>query len=354
MINHLFTNRFTEGSVVSDIYVITDIRRGVTKSGKPYLSANLLDARGSVAMIAWEYEGGISPADNGELVAVTGLVTMYQDRPQLRVEQLTLQDAGGLSWEDIEALVPSAPIDADVCSYYVWKMAQSIQDPELNRLCNTLLEGHWEMFTTIPAGKSVHHAFRYGLLMHTADMLVLAEAIAAHHVDTVNRDLLVCGVLLHDFGKILEFELSPTTGLVKDYSPVGKLIGHSCLGAIEAAKAAAALGISSQTEMLVQHMLLSHHGNPAFGAAKEPMILEAEILHGLDMLDSRREIYTENLTDVQPGSCSCYIPALEHAVYRSALLPGSSFVSGENPGDTYKLTIPAPDYYRLGGFRPAQ
>ena len=68
MINHLFTNRFTEGSVVSDIYVITDIRRGVTKSGKPYLSANLLDARGSVAMIAWEYEGGISPADNGELV----------------------------------------------------------------------------------------------------------------------------------------------------------------------------------------------------------------------------------------------------------------------------------------------
>ena len=344
MINHTYINQFKEGDVISDFYVINDIRRASTKQDCPYLSASLSDASGSVRMIIWEYDGALSPADNGEIVAVTGTVTSYQELPQLRVEQVELAVGTELGWEELDVLVPSAPIDVDSCMYYLWSTAQGLQHPEINKLCNALLEEHWELFTTIPAAKSVHHAFRYGLLMHTTDMLALAEVIAAQHRATINRDLLVCGVILHDIGKLFEFELSPVTGLVKSYTAEGNLLGHSCLGAIEVAKAAERLGIDPKISFAIQHMILAHHGDPSYGAAKVPMTPEAELLHDLDMLDSRREIYVENLANVRPGHLSRYIPALERAVYRS-----DSFVEGVgntalpqpgNPSPVIEVTIP--------------
>ena len=328
--NHIFINSFSDSCVVSSLFVINDIRHSVTKAGKPYLSASLRDASGSIRMICWEYEGDISPVNNGDIVSVTGRVTTYRDQLQLSVEQLDLASPDEIEQEPLNALVPSAPIDVDACAYYVWSTAHRIQDPQLNALCNELLEKHWELFCEIPAGKSVHNAFRYGLLMHTADMLSLAEVIAAQHTENVNRDLLVCGVILHDIGKLFEYELSPVTGLVKGYTAEGNLVGHSCLGAIEVAKAAERLGIDPKISLAVQHMILAHHGDPSYGAAKLPMTLEAELLHDLDLLDSRREIYCEGLCNVKPGHLSRHIPSLERAVYRSERFGDAAACDYEN------------------------
>ena len=339
--NHIFINSFSDSCVVSSLFVINDIRHSVTKAGKPYLSASLRDASGSIHMICWEYEGDISPVNNGDIVSVTGRVTMYRDQLQLSVEQLDLASPDEIEQEPLNALVSSAPIDVDACAYYVWSTAHRIQDPQLNALCNELLEKHWELFCEIPAGKSVHHAFRNGLLMHTADMLVQAEAVAAHHSATVNRDLLLCGVILHDIGKLYEFQLSPVTGLVIGYTPLGNLLGHSSIGATEVAKAADSLGIDPEISLLVQHMILSHHGDPASGAAKSPMIIEAEILHDLDLMDSRREMYDENLRDVTPGNYSRYIPSLDRTVYRHGLTSypaPSTGCSGEDTSETNACT----------------
>ena len=131
----------------------------------------------------------------------------------------------------------------------------------------------------------------------------------------INRDLLLAGTLLHDIAKIREFRLS-SLGMVKDYSVEGQLLGHLVMGAQEIAEVAAELNIPQEKSVLLQHLVLSHHGEPEFGAAVRPMCAEAELLHLIDMMDSRMEIYAETLQTMPSGSFSDRIYALEKKIYK--------------------------------------
>ena len=131
----------------------------------------------------------------------------------------------------------------------------------------------------------------------------------------IDRDLLLAGTLLHDFAKAKEFACSEL-GLVTSYSTRGQLLGHLVMGAQEAADAARELGIPEDKSMLLQHMILSHHGEPEFGAAVRPLFAEAELLYHIDVIDSRMEIYREVLHDLPVGEFSDRVFALEHRVYR--------------------------------------
>ena len=121
--------------------------------------------------------------------------------------------------------------------------------------------------------------------------------------------------LLHDFAKLEEFTVSQL-GLVTGSSTKGQLLGHLVMGAQEVAEVARELGIDEEKSVLVQHMLLSHHGQPEFGAAVVPQCAEAELLSYIDNIDSRMEIYRENFEKLQPGEFSQRIFALEKRVYR--------------------------------------
>lgn len=341
---HNYIRDLTDGAIIADQYIVDDIRNCLTRSGKPYLSATLVDTSGNVPVVVWDYNGPLTPANNGDIVFVTGRVVRYRDLPQIQAEQLTPVVPEQISDEMRSALVPAAPINFSECTNFICSMVDSILDPQLRSLCDHLLQKHWELFTVIPAAKSVHHAFRSGLMMHTADMLVLANTLTAHNATEINRDLLICGILLHDLGKLFEFELSPATGLVKGYTPAGNLLGHSILGVIEIVKAADALGLDPQVSLLVQHMVLSHHGAPSSGAAKVPMIPEAELLHDLDLLDSRQQIYTTSLKNVSPGSYSRYVPALDRILFQHGLNAQSSTAaqtlsSGCSPADYVETDI---------------
>ncbi len=350
MNDHYYINQFKNGSVVSDYYIISEIRSCITKSGKPYLSAILSDASGTVPMVAWEYDGNLCSAQNGEIILVTGLITLYQEFPQLRAEQITLPLQESIGHDILAALVPSAPINVERTMSYVWNTAQSIKDPQIRDLCLAILGENWDSFTTIPAGKCVHHAFRHGLLMHTANMLFLADSLTSDQVATpINRDLLLCGVMLHDIGKLVEFDLSPSTGLVTGYSVAGNLLGHSYLGADMVASVAEQLGTNPQLSFLIQHMILSHHGDPDRGAAKRPLTIEAELVHALDMLDSRREIYSEALSSLEAGSFSKLIPALDHPIfypeYGAPVKTGSSSKATHHRGE--KSLLDSEDHYPI-------
>ena len=131
----------------------------------------------------------------------------------------------------------------------------------------------------------------------------------------IDRDLLLTGTLLHDFAKSKEFAFSEL-GLVTNYSTGGQLLGHLVMGAQEVADTAKELGIPNDKSMLVQHMILSHHGEPEFGAAVRPLFAEAELLSCIDMIDSRMEIYREVLNDLSVGEFSDRIFALERRVYK--------------------------------------
>lgn len=313
--DHNCISNFENDSVISGTYIIQDVQRCMTRGGSNYLRATLKDSSGSIGMVFWEYDGDITPANNGYIVEVIGMVGTYRDALQVCAEAVELADLSDWSAEDLSVLVPTAPIDVNAYCTYVSDLVSSLSIPDLRNICNDLFSLYWDRFCEIPAGKSVHHAFLHGLLMHTVDMAMVAETVAANNSDTVNRDLLIAGVLLHDIGKVLEFNTSPVTNLVSGYSEQGNLMGHSILGAMEIAWASARVDADAELSLLLQHMVLSHHGDPDAGAAKVPMTIEAEILHDLDMLDSRKQICAESLMRSKPQEYSAYIPTLERRMF---------------------------------------
>ncbi len=304
----LSLNDETEG-----FYILKGAYPKTTAAGKQFLSAVLADRTGEIEAKVWDYGGPIGTADQGKIVKIRGVVTEYRGAKQLTVDRIRL--AGEREEIDVSALVPAAPIDAGEAWDEVLKLADSIEDADYRAVCRLILERRGEQLKTIPAAKSVHHAFLSGLLMHTANMLRAADFFAAMYPDVLDRSLLLAGTLLHDIGKRSEFDFS-ALGLVSDYSVKGELLGHIVMGAQEAAEAAKELGIPEEKSVLLQHMILSHHGEPEFGAAVRPMCAESELLSVLDKLDSRMEIYREALSDLNEGEFSQRIFALDKKIYR--------------------------------------
>ena len=196
----------------------------------------------------------------------------------------------------------------------VRRLVASLADEDYRRVAEAMLERHGESFATIPAAKSIHHGFRAGLLMHTLNMLRAADFFAELYAEVIDRSLLLTGTLLHDMAKDAEFSFS-ALGMAVDYSTRGQLIGHPVMGAMELEAIARELGTPEEKALLLEHMLLSHHGEPEFGAAVQPMCAEAELLSCLDRADSRMEIYAEALPEVPQGGFSAKIFALDRKIY---------------------------------------
>ena len=192
----------------------------------------------------------------------------------------------------------------------VVELLHSIEDSDYKAICLELLNRHEEEFEKIPAAKSVHHGFLSGLLMHTGNMMKLADFLANQYADTINRSLLLAGTFAHDLQKETEFTFSQL-GLVTEYSTKGKLLGHLVMGAQEIAEIANELDVPEEKSVLLQHMVLSHHGQPEFGAAVVPQCAESELLSYIDMIDSRMEIYREEFADMKTGEFSDRIFALD-------------------------------------------
>ena len=298
---------------IDGFYLLTDATVRTSANGSRFLAATVSDCSGSMSLKMWDYTGTIGPADNGSAVRVRGLVSDFKGARQLTARRLRL--ATGEDSFEADQLVPTAPMDPEQGLQEIRTMLQSLQDEDYCRIAVTLFSRNEAQFRNVPAAKSVHHGFRGGLLMHTRNMLRTADYLADLYAEVINRDLLLTGTLLHDLAKIREFSLSPL-GVVRDYSVEGQLLGHLVMGAQEVAAAAEELGTPKEKAVLLQHLILSHHGEPEFGAAVRPMCAEAELLHLIDMIDSRMEIYAENLLTMEPGSFSERIFALDKKIYK--------------------------------------
>ena len=321
MLYNIMVSAMETGQELEGYYILKAANLKSTAAGKPFLSAEFSDRSGSVEGIVWDYSGPISGADVGKIVKLRGRVSEYRNTRQLVAGKIRLVEPRDSF--DLSALIPVAPIDADTELARVRELVASITDTDYRRVAETLLERHLEAFRTIPAAKSVHHGFRNGLLMHTADMMKAADFLAHLYERIIDRSLLLAGTLLHDFLKREEFCISEL-GLVSDYSVKGQLLGHLVMGAQEVAAAAQELEIPEEKSVLLQHMILSHHGTPEFGAAVRPACAEAELLYYIDGMDSRMEIYTEALRDVPQGQFSGRIFALEKKLYRHLPQPDIS------------------------------
>ena len=301
------------GDEVEGFYILKGAYPKTTAAGKPFLGASLSDTSGVIDAKVWDYTGPIGVADEGKIIKLRGTVSEYRGTPQIVVDRIRLRTENDPV--DLGTLVPVAPIDADAYLQKVNDIVDGMQDADYQNLCREMLRRHLADFQQIPAAKSVHHGFLRGLLMHTVDMLIMAEFLAAQYRAVIDRDLLLAGTLLHDFAKAKEFAFSEL-GLVTGYSTKGQLLGHLVMGAQEAADTAKELGIPDDKSTLLQHMILSHHGEPEFGAAVRPLFAEAELLSHIDAIDSRMEIYREVLSGLSVGEFSDRIFALERRVYK--------------------------------------
>ena len=282
-------------------YLLKSAQHGTASNGRPYLNLRLADVSGEIPGKFWDYDGPVGASDAGQPVWASGRVETYQNALQVSLDDLRLTDAD--DEVDLGQIVPVAPYDAQQMLRYVESALEKLEDADYRAVCLAVLERHREDFALIPGGKTMHHAFLHGLLMHTATMMRQADFLARQYPDVVDRCLLVAGAFLHDVGKIGEYTTT-ALGLVSDYSKEGQLLGHIFLGAEEVGAVAREAGIPEEKRLLLQHLILSHHGKPEFGAAVLPKCPEAELLSEIDMIDSRMEMFRTAFADTPAGEFS--------------------------------------------------
>lgn len=307
-----FISEMSIGDEVDGYYILKSAFPKVTTTGKPFLSASFSDKTGAIEAKVWDYSGPIDASDEGKVIKIRGEVSEYRGTPQITVSQIRL--ATEQDRYDVSTLVPVAPIDTDEELERIKALVATMDDRDYRAICEEMLSRHEEEFKKIPAAKSVHHGFLSGLLMHTGNMLRLADFLSGIYPEVIDRNLLLAGALLHDFSKAVEFTFSQL-GLVTNYSVKGQLLGHLVMGAQEVAQVAADLGIPEEKSVLLQHLILSHHGEPEFGAAVKPICAESELLSYIDMIDSKMEIYRENFEQIPVGEVSGRVFALDKRIY---------------------------------------
>ena len=301
------------GERIEGFYLLQSAQTKTTSAGKPYLSMVLADCTGTIPAQMWDYSGPVADRDAGSIVKVRAVVGEYRSAPQLTVNMLRLADEQDLF--DRSRLVPAAPQDAKKMWDEIRGYIDTMKDPDYAAICREMLKEYYDRVETLPAAKSVHHGFLGGLAMHTLTMLKIADFLAGLYPDVIDRSLLLAGTMLHDFAKCEEFALA-ATGLVAEHTVKGELIGHLVLGAQAVGRIAERLGTPEEKSVLLQHMILSHHGEPEFGAAVRPACAESELLSIIDLADSRMEIYREAMEEIPPESFSKRIFALDKRIYK--------------------------------------
>lgn len=278
--------------------IVRSAEQRASANGKNYLDMTLADKSGSINAKMWD--GTVQPPLAGSIVKVRATGNEFNGRMQLRVEKI--RAAESRDQVDMSALIPCAPRDPNEMLGEVVRAADHIADPDLRRITCELLDRAGDKLLTFPAAKQMHHAERSGLLHHTATMLRAANAIMSVYPQ-LNASLLIAGVIVHDLAKIDEMD-ADTLGLVSDYSVDGKLIGHIVRGVVNIQLAAEKTKANPGKALLLQHMVLSHHGIPEYGSPLAPKFPEAEVLNTIDTLDARLYEMDEALSRAIPGGFS--------------------------------------------------
>ncbi len=294
---------------VTGFCLIRTCEKKVTAKGLPYLDMVLADSTGEISAKFWDYnEQAHSGFKADDIIKIKGTIIKYNDNEQLRVEKIrAVAPEDGVNIADF---VPSADCSGENMFAELKRITAGFADRELAMLVDTLLDENREKLLFWPAAFRLHHAMRGGLLYHTLSIVRLAEC-AAKLYPFVDSDLLLAGAILHDIAKTTEYEVG-MSGIASGYSVDGALIGHLVRGAMMVEKASEKLGISKEKSMLVEHMLISHHGEPEFGAASRPMFIEAEILSQLDLMDARIYEMAQTVSAVSPGEFSARQWALDN------------------------------------------
>ena len=297
---------FVEGEKIQTSLLITQMNRGITNSGAPYLSFVLQDQSGSIDAKLWDAKDELlSGVEAGKVVLVSAEVLKYRNALQLRIYNLTKLEDNQFDPSDY---VMATDLSLEFMQKRIHETLLSMQDVVYRDVCTSIIEDLQEKLYSYPAAAKNHHDFVGGLATHMISMLDLGEAFCTLY-PMLNRDLLLAGILLHDLGKIDEL----SGPILTEYTVEGKLVGHISIMQCKVAEKAKVLGYhDSEQVTLMRHMVLSHHGEYEFGSPVLPMVMEAEMLTFIDNVDARMNMFAKALESVKPGEWTPRIFPLEN------------------------------------------
>lgn len=284
------------------------------RNGGVFLSFRLADRTGDVDAKVWdEPEATAKVFECCEVVKVRGVVEQYNGRPQLIVGRLRRCEPNEYDAGDFYAASKRDPEDmfGELGSFITM-----VRDDDLRNLLKSIVAdpAMSSKLKSAPAALKIHHAFRSGLLEHILSLCNLAATLAGHY-PRLNLDWLIAGAILHDIGKVETLELA---GLRFAYTTRGQLIEHVTLGLeILERHVSRFPGFPIETKTILQHLIVSHHGDPDKGALRRPMFPEALAFSLLDLIDARMEQAFSVIDSTDPNEAfTAFVPSLERQLFR--------------------------------------
>lgn len=313
-----FVNTLSLDEDFTDFFMVKEIAVKTGSNHKKYLDLTLSDKSGDINGKKWdvsdEEEMSLGKISQGDIVKIHAQVNQWNNIRQLRV--LKIRKGQREDEYEISDYIKAAPESPEDMYAFILGEADSIGDEGLKKMALSFLTREKERLMYYPAAMRNHHAEFAGLLWHLKRMLMLGER-ACEVYSMLDRDWIVCGVILHDMEKLNEIQ-SDELGISQGYSFEGQLLGHIAQGIKAVERMAEETGLEPEKAVMLEHMIESHHYEPEFGSPKRPMFPEAEMLHYLDMIDAKMFDFEEALSGVAPGCFSERVRTLDgRMLYKS-------------------------------------
>jgi len=305
VLNQIDFNKLKDQDTVLHYCVLSKYETRPTKTGNQYLQIEVKDKSTSLIGRMWGgFENVLPELKPGLIIKIKGTAELYQNSINLKIEQLRLtQPADNIVISDF---LPSSTRSLDEMKSELNEVLNSITNIHLSKLVKTIFDTHTiEKFASSPAAKNWHHAYIGGLIEHTLEIIKICDLMCKIHTN-IKRDLLICGALFHDFGKLKE--LNVNTDIY--YTDEGKLIGHIVLGAMEVeSKIKEIPNFPDKLKNDLLHLILSHQGKLEFATPVVPKTLEAIVLYQADELSAKTNAYkySINSADNTQGNWTKFI-----------------------------------------------
>jgi len=308
-----FINELIPSETIDDVFLLTEKSISRKKDGSPFLTMVLSDKSGNVNAVIWDnVELLKNEVSVGDFIRVVGSVGEYKSALQLVVKSIERIASELINPEDF---LPSTRRNTQQMFERLKKLSETIQAEHFKKLMELFWEDKdlVERLKRAPAAKKMHHAYLGGLLEHTLSLALLADKVVEHY-GGLDRDLLLTGAMLHDIGKLVEFEYDRRI----DYSNEGRLIGHIVIGIDLVEKKITQIeNFPDNAALLLKHLIVSHHGSRELGSPQLPMTLEAVMLNYLDEIDSKINGIRQFMESYESGEeWSPYHRLLERFFYK--------------------------------------
>ena len=305
-----------ENKIITSSFVVSTKQVKPKKSGDPYLALTLADRCGQIEAKMWDnVEEALDAFEQDDFLKVKGLLNRYKNRFQITIHKLRRLSDSEVDFADY---LPKTSKDIDELWRTLTDFVSSFQDPHLRALVQAFMSDPEiaAAYRNAPAAKTLHHAYIGGLLDHVVSLFRSCDLVCRNYPQ-VNRDLLLTGAFLHDIGKIHELTYKRSFS----YTTRGQLLGHMIIELeMLQAKLAQILDFPPEMKTLLEHVIISHHGQYEFGSPKLPMFPEALMLHYMDDLDSKMESMRAHFEREagNESSWSSYNPSLGRTLLNTA------------------------------------